>query len=188
MSTAQRQSKAKPQRGDVVGVKSGEPDSTPDRIPEPGERVSIRLHGHPCTYTVRAMADRSGPKLTELTIAADPGSTVDYAAVRAVPVRRLAHSAVGWIHRLGGLVAAPGDYAETRTRPESADPRLYEVGWRVEDALRHGDPVRPTVAAAMNISLSTLDRLIAKARREGFLDGIDLPRRPQPQQRDTTED
>jgi hypothetical protein len=34
-----------------------------------------------------------------------------------------------------------------------------------------GEPVRPTVAREMHVSTSTLDRMIAKARAEGLLEG-----------------
>lgn len=155
--------------------------------PAPDERVAIRLVGHAMTYYVRVTTSlATGPVITELTLAADDGQAVDYAAVRAIPVRRLAYSAAGWIDRAGGVLAFPGDYAETRARPESADPRLSELAWRIESAIKAGEPVRPTVAHDMHVSPSTLDRLIAKARAEGLLKGVELPRRPQPQQRDTT--
>ncbi|ORW43111.1 hypothetical protein AWB90_18330 [Mycobacterium paraense] len=124
--------------------------------------------------------------LCELTVVADDGLAVDYAAVRAIPVRRLAHSAAQWIARAGGAVAFPGDYEQTHRQPENADPRLYEVSWRIDAAIMNGQPVRRTVAEEMNISTATLDRLIAKAKLFGFLDGTELSRRPQPKQRDTT--
>lgn len=167
-------------------------DDTLDRLvrapfPAPDERVAIRLVGHPVTYFVRVRTNpTSGPAITELTVKADEGHAVDYAAVRAIPVRRLAHSAAGWIARAGGTLAFPGDYGEMHTRPDSADPRLSELAWRIESAIMTGEPVRRTVAREMHVSTSTLDRMIAKARAEGLLDGVELPRRPSPQQRDTT--
>jgi hypothetical protein len=179
-----------PQRGDVEDVGFADPDPekstrTKRRIPGRHERVAIRLVGHPMTYVVRVnTSTTSGPTITELTLLADEGRAVDYAAVRAIPVRRLAHSAAGWIDRAGGLFAFPGDYGETHTRPENADPRLSELAWRIESAIMSGEPARPTVAREMHVSTSTLDRMIAKARAEGLLDGIELPRRPSPQQRD----
>ncbi len=158
-------------------------------MPEHGERVAIRLVGHPVTYVVRVTTSAAtGPTISELTLIADDGNAVDYAAVRAIPVRRLAYSAAGWIDRAGGQIAFPGDYSETRTRPEiaaaSPNDRLSELAWRIESAIMSGEPVRPTVAREMHVSTSTLDRMIAKARAEGLLDGVELPRRPSPQQRD----
>ncbi|SIL58010.1 Uncharacterised protein [Mycobacteroides abscessus subsp. abscessus] len=183
-----------PQRGDVVRVDFADPDPTPmrrkgARMPAPNERVAIRLHGHPATYVVRVMTNAAaGPTISELTVIADEGQAVDYAAVRAIPVRRLAYSAAGWIDRAGGRIAFPGDYSETRTKPEVAatapNDRLHELAWRIESAIMGGEPVRPTVAREMHVSTSTLDRMIAKARAEGLLDGVELPRRPSPQQRD----
>lgn len=183
-----------PQRGDVTSVDFADPDPAPKkrtgpfdsgRIPKPDERAAIRLHGHPFTYVVKvATSPTTGPTITELTVLADDGQAVDYAAVRAVPVRRLAYSAAGWIERSGGQVGKPGDYSETFTRPELSNSRLAELPWRIEQAIMNGEPVRPTVAADLNISTATLDRLIAKAKAEGLLDGIEIPRRPSPRQRD----
>ncbi|MCA4726901.1 hypothetical protein [Mycolicibacterium fortuitum] len=177
-----------PQRGDVVSVDFADPVAQ-QRMPKPGDRLAIRLHDHPMTYIVRVTTSRtSGPTISELTVRADEGHIVDYNAVRAIPVRRLAYSAAGWIDRAGGLFGFAGDYSETYTRPEiaatSPNDRLSELPWRIESAIMNGEPVRPTVARELNVSTSTLDRMIAKARAEGLLDGVELPRRPSPQQRD----
>jgi hypothetical protein len=188
-----------PQRGDVERVTYADPDPLEgkrrkdepfgERVPKRGERVAIRLVEHPVTYVVQVTTSAAtGPTISELTLIADDGHAVDYAAVRAIPVRRLAYSAAGWIDRAGGQIAFPGDYSETHTRPEiaatSPNDRLSELPWRIESAIMSGEPVRPTVAREMHVSTSTLDRMIAKARAEGLLDGIELPRRPSPQQRD----
>jgi hypothetical protein len=194
---------ADPQRGDVVNVDYANEDKAaaakaaraagtdPLRAPAPAaaERIKIRLHGHPMTYLVRVNTGMStGPVITELAVIADDGHAVDYAAVRAIPVRRLAYSAAWWIDRAGGQLRFPGDYSEHRTRPEIAaakpNERLGELAWRIEHAIMNNEPVRPTVAREMHVSTSTLDRMIAKARAEGLLEGIELPRRPSPQQRD----
>lgn len=185
-----------PQRGDVVSVDYADPDPRKgkrtgpfDRIPAPDERAAIRLHGHAATYVVRLAANRKGgPRIAELTVIADDGHAVDHASVRSIPVRRLAYSAAAWIDRAGGQVAYPGDYSETATRPEvaTASPwdRLGELHWRIEAAVMDGRAVRPTVAADMGVSTATLDRMIAKAKAEGLLDGVEIPRRPGPRQRD----
>jgi hypothetical protein len=183
---------AQPEPGDVVSVDYADPDPEPKgrmspfgRSPKPDERVAIRLHQHPYTYVVRVTASRhSGPKLTELMLIADDGHTVDYEALRTVPVRRLAFSARQWIARNGGKFAAPGDYRQTQTQPENADPQLTELAWRIEYAVMNGEPVRKTVAADLGVNLRKLDRMIARAKAEGLLDGVVIPRRPQPQQRD----
>ena len=118
-------------RGDVETVESGEPPRADETgagplglaaLPGPDDRVAIRLRGHPFTYVVRvSTARRSGPLLTELTITADDGGAVDYAAMREVPVRRLAHTAAQWIARWGDQIAFVGDTAQTWTRPENRD-------------------------------------------------------------------
>lgn len=178
-----------PQRGDVESVDYADPPSArgraKHRTPNPDERVAIRLHGHPYTYVVRvATAKGAEPKLSELTIIADDGRAVDYEALRSVPARRLAYSARQWIVRGGGLLASPEDYRETFTQPENADPKLSELHWRIEAAIMNGEPVRPTVAAQLGVSTATLDRMIRKARTEGLLEGVEIPRRPSPRQRD----
>lgn len=193
--TARRTGKGdlpQPEPGDVVSVDYADPDPKPKgrtpfnvRTPKPDERVAIRLHDHPFTYVVRvATGKQSGPKLTELTILADDSHTVDYEVLRTVPVRRLAFSARQWIARNGGMFAAPGDYRQTHTQPENADPQLTELAWRIEYAVMNGEPVRKTVAADLGVNLRKLDRMIARAKAEGLLDGVVIPRRPQPQQRD----
>lgn len=172
-------------RGDVESTDSGEPGHKPGRVPELHERVRIRLHGHPQTYVVRAETGPDGPQLTELTITADEGA-VDYAIVQPV-VRRLAATAVQWHHRIGGLIAAPGDTAKTHTRPEmGADDQLHTVARLVHEARELGLPVRKTVKEQMHLSFGTLDRLIRRAKDEGLLDDESLPKAPPPRQRDTS--
>lgn len=157
------------------------------RTPRPDERVSIRLASHAVTYIVRVTTSRqSGPTITELTIIADDGKVVDYDAVRAVPVRRLAHTAAQWIERLGGQIGYVDDTAEALTQPENHDPRVYRAAQIAERALALGQPVRPTVAAELHVSTKTVDRLLKRAKAEGWFDGQPLPKRPPPPQRDNT--
>ena len=47
-------------------------------------------------------------------------------------------------------------------------------------------PVRPTVAKELNVSTRTVDRLLAKAKAQGWFDNQPLPKRPQPKQRGFT--
>lgn len=172
-----------PRRGDVESVKFADTEAN--------ERVAIRLIGHPRTYIVLVDAGRtgrtSGPEIAELTIVPDDGTAVDYAAVREIPVRRLAYSARQWIMSAGGKFGTPGDYSETRTRPEIAasapNNRLGELHWRIEQAIMDGLPVRKTLAHDLSVSTATLDRMISKAKAEGLLEGVEIPRRPQPRLR-----
>lgn len=179
--------RGRPEHGDVESITSEESDRSEGTVPSPVERMTIRLHGHPRTYVVRAVADgRSGPKLTELTIVADDGSAIDHNTLRAVPARRLAYSAAQWLDRAGGRFVLPNDTSEVLGRqPENSDARVHEVARRVDAALALGLPVRRTVADGMNLSTATVDRLIAKAKAEGFLDAAELPKRPQPRQKGT---
>lgn len=180
------------QRGDVESVDYADPPKKGTkpryRTPKPDERVAIRLHDHPYTYVVRVTATKgNAPALAELTIVADdPGSEpVDYEALRSVPARRLAYSARQWISRGGGAFAMPDDQRDTFTQPDNADDRLVKLPDLIENAIMDGLPVRPTVAAQLGVAKRTLDRMISKARAEGLLDGIEIPRRPSPKQRDT---
>jgi hypothetical protein len=196
MCAACQQPKPEPRPGDVETVESGEPPRADETgtgprglgaPPGPDDRVAIRLYRHPFTFTVRVATDRrSGPLLTELTITADDGGAVDYAAVRAVPVRRLAQTAAQWIQRWGGQIAFVGDTAQTWTRPENSDPNVYRAATIADKALSLGLPVRSTVAAELGVSTRTVDRLLKRAKAQGWFDADSLPKRPQPPQRDTT--
>lgn len=194
MRAARRQSN----RGDVELVDFADP-ATPDtpfgplgRDPQPDERVAIRLVGHPFTYVVRVVTAKGrDPRLAELTMLADnplDDGDVNHSALRAVPVRRLAYTAAQWIERYGGQVGYVDDTTESRTQPENHDPKVYEAAQAAERALSLGLPVRPTVAAELNVSTRTVDRLLKRAKAEGWFDGQPLPKRPQPQQRDITTD
>jgi hypothetical protein len=194
-----RRGESPPKRGDVESVDYADPDPRKGkrtgplgRIPAPNERVAISLRGYPFTFTVRVETDRqTGPKLTELTITADDGGAVDYAAVRGVPVRRLAYTAAQWIQRCGGQIALPGDTAEMYSRPDEAAAdttagKAHRAAAIADRALALGLPVRPTVAAELGVSKTTVDRLLKRAKAQGWFDDEPLPKRPQPPQRDTT--
>lgn len=184
-------------QGDVESVDYADPPTaktrnTPfvGRVPEDDERVAIRLAGHPFTYVVRVVTAKGRePRLSELTMRADrptdDGGDVNYDTLRAVPARRLAYTAAQWIDRHGGLIGDPSDTAETHTQPENHDPKVHKAAQLAEQALSLGLPVRPTVAAELNVSTRTVDRLLQRAKAEGWFDGQALPKRPQPKQRDT---
>ena len=116
-------------------------------------------------------------------IADSAGEPVDYSAVRSIPVRRLAYTAAQWTDRLAGLFPSMEDTSETWVRPENTDPKIYRAAQIAKEALHSGMPVRPTVAAELNVSTRTVDRLLAKARAEGWIEDQPLPKRPQPKQR-----
>ncbi|OPX14329.1 hypothetical protein [Gordonia sp. i37] len=166
-----------PKRGDVVSA---------HRTPE--GRTEIRLHDLPFTFHVRSGTDADGPFIRELTVVADEGATVDYHALRAIPARRLAYTAVQTAARelcdLG--VEAVGYTLDASVRPDDADPRVWEVSQRALIAVSNGLPVRATVAEEMHLTKATVDRLIKKAKDAGYLDATDLPKRPQPRQKDAT--
>jgi hypothetical protein len=183
-------------KGDVDKVEYADPPDADTRtgplgrVPNDDERVSIRLVGHPFRYVVRVVTAKGRePRLTELTMRADDPTArdgdVSHATLREVPVRRLAYTAAQWIERWGGQIGSPDDTVETRTQPENHDPKVYRAAQIAERALSLGQPVRPTVAAALEVSTRTVDRLLKRAKAEGWLSDGPLPKRPQPQQRDT---
>ena len=88
---------------------------------------------------------------------------------------------------MGGQVAFVGDIAETHSSPEKPAPKVYEAARIAEKALALGLPVRPTVAAELGVSKTTVDRLLKRAKAEGWFSDEPLPKRPPPQQRDTTD-
>lgn len=166
-----------PTRGDVVSA-----HRTDDG------RTEIRLHDLPFTFHVRSGTNADGPFIRELTVTADEGAAVDYHALRAIPARRLAYTAVQTAARelcdLG--VEAVGYALDESARPDDADPRVWEVSQRALIAVSNGLPVRATVAEEMHLTKATVDRLIKKAKDAGYLDAADLPKRPQPRQKDAT--
>lgn len=178
-----------PQRGDVIEVESAEPGHKPGTPSDPSGRVRIRLHDVAATFVVRVETTANGPVITELTILADRDHPVDVAALRAVPVRRLAYSAADWHYRLGGLLAFPGDAPTAQSRPEaSADvpERVARAAEIAQEAMATGRSVRTAIASELNISKPTASRLIRAAKDAGLLDEADLPKQPGPRQRDLT--
>ncbi len=199
MDTGRGDTPTEAQRGDVVSIDYADPDPAPDartgpfgRLPEPDERVAIRLAGFPFAFVVRVATDpKTGPIIVELTITSDDGTAVDHEVLQGIPARRLAYSARQWIARAGGQVGIPGDVAQTWTRPdEAADDTTASKASRAariaDKALALGLPVRSTVAAELGVSTRTVDRLLKRAKAEGWFDDQPLPKRPQPPQHDTT--
>ncbi|WP_305779509.1 hypothetical protein [Nocardia nova] len=125
--------------------------------------------------------------LVDLRMVSDSGAPIDYAAIKAVSVRRLAYAAMQWLTSAGGQFAQPGDTAETLTRPEKAvsirgqrkadDALLAEVAEHAAYAVTHGLRVKEHVAERMHTSTATVGRWLRKAKVEGFLDDSPLPRR-----------
>jgi len=167
--------KSKPQRGDVIQVEVGE---------KPADPVTIRLAGHPFTYLVKVKLTDTGPKLVELTMIADTGHAVDYEMLRAVPARMLAYTAAQHLDRLRsarpGAAPACMQFAEDKESPPTGA-RMVALAERAQSL---GLPVRPTVAAQLGVSKTTVDRQLKKAKAQGLIGP--LPKRPSPKQRDTT--
>ncbi|MBF6161064.1 helix-turn-helix domain-containing protein [Nocardia cyriacigeorgica] len=154
-------------------------------FPTADSRVVVELVGHRHRYAVRVAGTEDEPVLTELCILSDDASPIDYAAVKSVPVRRLAHAAHRWLSSGGGLFAQPGEDAESFAQPEKHTPQrrtadralLLEVAGHVADAVAAGLPVQKHVAERMNASTATVDRWIRKAKEWGVIEDAPLPRR-----------
>ncbi len=178
-----------PKRGDVIDIGSNEPDHMRGTPPDSGDRVRIRLHDYPATFVVRVQGTDAGPVLTELSVRGDPGTPVDAALLRSVPVRRLAHSAADWHRRLGGLLAFPDDGPAAHKRPEAqADvpDRVVRAAAIARAAIAEGKSVREAIANELSVSKPTASRVIRQAKDAGLLDTADLPKKPGPRQRDLT--
>lgn len=175
-----------PQRGEPEPVMDG-------RIPALESPVVVELHGHAHRYVVRVARTEDGPVLTELRVVSDNDAPIDYAVMRAVNLRRLIFAALQWLTSAGGQFAQPGDTAESFTKPEKAADirrrrtddysRLTDVAAHVEDALdaiKAGDKeirIQKFVADRLGVGPAQAQRLIRKAKDQGFLADKQLPRR-----------
>lgn len=174
---------SEPQPGEVVSVDYADPPTSDTRtgplgrIPQDDERVAIRLHAIPFTFAVRVTTDKhAGPRVTELDITADEGHAVERTVLQSIPVRRLAASAAQWIEQYGGQVWPVGDVTETFRRPENPSPQVWDAAQHANKALALGLPVRPYVAEQLIVSKSTVDRLLKRAKAEGWFEDQPLPK------------
>jgi hypothetical protein len=143
--------------------------------------IEIPLYGHHFRYQVRIDRSVGTPRLTELRmVCVDDGGDIDPAAVRQVPVRRLAKAAAQFISMTEHGVANVGDLFDPtgKARPDlepgkrrrSRGPEHYrQVAARLEYAREIGVPPREHVAEYYGVALPTLDRWIAEAKKRRFL-------------------
>ncbi len=159
--------------GDIRRV-SGKPGSDDGLI-------EIPLYGHAFSYQVRIERTGGTPRLVELRmVTTDDGGDIDPAAVRQIPVRRLAKAAAQFISMTEHGVANAGDLFDPtgQARPDlepgkrrrNLGPEHYrQVAALLEGTREIGMPPREHVADYFGVSLPTLDRWIAKAKELGFL-------------------
>lgn len=142
--------------------------------------IEIPLYGHDFHYRVRIDRSAGTPRLTELQMVADEGGDIDPAAVRQVPVRRLARAAAQFISMTEHGVTDVGDLydptgsarpdLEPGRRRRNLGPEHYrQVAALLEGAREIGVPPREHVARYFAVAIPTLDRWIAEAKRRGFL-------------------
>lgn len=150
----------------------------------PGEpaRLGGRLanYGHDLSYQVRIDRSAGAPRLTELRMITVDGGDIDPAAVKQVPVRRLAKAAAQFISMTEHGVTNVGDLFDPTgsTRPDlepgkrrrNLGPEHYrQVAALLQEAREIGLPPRQHVADYFGVALPTLDRWIAEAKKRGFL-------------------
>jgi len=143
--------------------------------------IEIPLYGHDFRYQVRIDRSAGTPRLTELRmVCTDDGGDIDPAAVRQVPVRRLARAAAQFISMTEYGVANVGDLFDptAQARPDlepgrrrrNLGPEHYrQVAARLEYAREIGLPPREHVSDYYGVALPTLDRWIKQAKERGFL-------------------
>ncbi len=174
----------KEQPGDVMAVTSGEPGYQPGDVPQLTDRVRVTLRGHAFDYVVRVETGPLGPRLVEMAmVPTRDEAAIDPAALRRIPVQRLALAAAQWLSSAGGQFAGPGETDDTRTRPDSParwrridDALLTDVTETVRRAVREGHPIRQWSAKQLGTSPATLDRWIRAAKDHGYLSDGEVPR------------
>ncbi|WP_409437213.1 hypothetical protein [Mycobacterium sp. SMC-14] len=145
--------------------------------------IEIPLVGHRHRYRVRVDTGGPAPRLVELHLISDgDAAEIDPDSIRQVPVRRLAKAAARFIALTEFGVAEAGDVYDPTPllRPDLEPPgrsnrKLDDVHYRqVRDLLlwarEVGESPREYVAERFApVSLPTVDRWIAEAKRRGFL-------------------
>lgn len=163
-------------KGDVIADAirrvTGEPGST-------GGLIEIPLVGHRHRYRVRIDTDGPAPRLVELHLMSDgDAADIDPDTIRQIPVRRLAKAAARFIGLTEHGVALAGEF-DNPTDLERPDHRgnrkldavhYREVARLLRAARGMGLPPREYVAEQFApVSLPTVDRWIAEAKRRNFL-------------------
>jgi hypothetical protein len=164
-------------KGDVIAERirrlTGEPGSADGLI-----EIPLVRHRH--HYRVRIDSGGAAPRLVELhLVSVDDAAEIDPDTIRQVPVRRLAKAAARFINLTEYGVALAGDI-DNPTDLERPDHlrgnRKYdavhyrEVARLLMAARRMGLPPREYVAERFApVSLPTVDRWIAEAKKLGFL-------------------
>ncbi len=140
--------------------------------------IEIPLVGHRSRYHVRVDLSGPAPRLVELRIIADDADDIDPAAMKAVPVRRLASAAAWFVTHADGQFVTVQEVREPArlARPERSvsrhldDDHYRRVASLLMAARRVGASPRESVAEQMGgVPLATLDRWIAEAKRRGHL-------------------
>ncbi len=144
--------------------------------------IEIPLHGHAFLYQVRIDRSAGTPRLIELRMvcAETEGGDIDPAAVRNVPVRRLAKAAARFISMTEHGISDAGDVYDPTgaARPDLPQPKrrrnlgdehYRQVAAQLYWAREIGVAPRDYVAHHFGVTLPTLDRWIAEAKKRGFL-------------------
>ncbi|OPX12492.1 hypothetical protein B1790_03320 [Mycobacterium sp. AT1] len=142
--------------------------------------IEIPLYGHDFHYQVRIDRSSGTPRLVELRMVCGEGGDIDPAAVRNVPVRRLAKAAAKFVSLTEhGIADAGDDYDPTgparpdlepgKRRRNLGDEHYRQVAAQIGWAREIGLAPRDYAADYFGVALPTLDRWIAEAKKRGFL-------------------
>jgi hypothetical protein len=145
----------------------------------PDGLIEVPLVGHRHRYQVRVSSGRA-PRLVELRMVSDDAAEIDPAAVRQVPVRRLAKAAAQFIWMTEHGVSNAGDmfdptglarpdHKQGSRRRNLGDEHYRQVAALLGWAREIGLPPRDYVAGYFVVTRPTLDRWIAEAKKRGFL-------------------
>lgn len=162
-------------KGDVIAERirrvTGKPGDT-DGL------VEIPLVGHRHRYQVRIDSSGAGPRLVELRMVSDDAAEIDPPTIRQIPVRRLAKAAARFISLTEfGIVTAGDTYDPTdlrqpdhRSNRKLDDVHFRQVAKLLLWAREIGESPREYVRDQFEpVSLPTVDRWIAEAKRRNFL-------------------
>lgn len=161
--------------GDVI------PDSVRRMSGSPGGDglIEMALVDFPCRYRVRIDLSGPAPRLAELHVITDDGTAISSTTIRQVPVRRLTLAAARFVGLTEHSVAVAGDLDDPTglIRPDHEpgrgkydDVHYRQVANLLTTAREMGLPAREYVAERLGpVSLPTVSRWIAEAKRRGFL-------------------
>lgn len=166
------------------------------------DRGTVTLHGHDLAYFVRLVFTPAGPAVADLTVINPAGRPVTAADLRAIPLHRLARAVAAkartrTLGELNSNVTAkslersgvtwgdldPDNYrgkeaqSAPRRRRLLTDEYLTEIATLARELrdTQPGLPIRIEIARRYHVSVPTVDKWLAAARKRGILTPGELP-------------